>query len=193
VALYNQPGRTTQQARVTRRTLLGGTLIAMLLLTGGWVASAAFTVTQGTTETGGGSYHSTSAIAFWTETSVGVTTVPGVAPAVLSTAVTPPTTLAGTATTYAINTPTGGDLAHYWKFTESAGAAVNTEVELAFTVSTGAGITAVTSYVETQATAPGAAIVFSLLYDLGSPSGGTITLNSVTEVSQQCSAVGTCP
>ncbi len=193
MALYNELRQTPGQARVTRRTILGGTLIVMLLLTGGWVASAAFTVTNSTTEVGGGNYHATNGIAYWTETSVGVSTVPGTLPTVLSATVTAPTVLAGAATTYAINTPTAGDLAHYWKFTEATTAPVNTEVELAFTVSTGAGITQVTSYVETQATAPGAAIVFTLLYDLGSPASGTITLNSVTEVSQQCSAVGTCP
>ncbi len=178
---------------MTRRTLLGGTLIAMLLLTGGWVASAAFTVTNSTTEIGSGNYHGTAGITGWSETSVGVTTVPGTVPAVLSTTVGGPTVLPGAATTYAINAPTAGDLAHYWKFTEATTAPVSTELELAFTVSTGTGITAVTSYVETQTTAPGAAIVFTLLYDLGSPAGGTITLNSVTEVSQQCAAVGTCP
>jgi hypothetical protein len=30
-------------------------------------------------------------------------------------------------------------------------------------------------------------------YDLGNPGSGTITLNSVTELGQQCTAVGNCP
>jgi hypothetical protein len=180
---------------VNRRTILGGTLIAMLVLTGGWVAAASFTVTQSTTETGGGNFHGTSSLTYWTESSVGVATQPSTLPTVLSTTVGTPTVLAGTATNYGVNAPTANDLAHYWKFLEATSAPVSTELELQFTVSTGAVpvITEVVDYVETQATAPGAAITFAVYYDLGSAASGTITLNSVTEVSQVCGSVGTCP
>ncbi len=54
-------------------------------------------------------------------------------------------------------------------------------------------VTSVIVYVETQAVIPGTAQTFVLYYDLGSPASATITLNSVTQVSEQCSAVGTCP
>ena len=72
---------------------------------------------------------------------------------------------------------------------------VNTELELSFTLSTGVGptITTVTVYVVTQAAVPGAPVTFGFYYDLGSAAAATIQLNSVTEIAQQCSAVGTCP
>lgn len=54
-------------------------------------------------------------------------------------------------------------------------------------------VTTVTVYVETQATVPATAQTFTLYYDLGSPATATITLNSVTQLGEQCSAVGTCP
>jgi hypothetical protein len=196
VALQNEPGATARQSRVNRRTILGGTLITMLLLTGGWVMAASFTVTVGNTENGGGTYHATSSLTYWTEASVGVATQPGTLPTALSTTLATPTVLAGAATNYAVNPPALNDLAHYWKFTEAVTAPINTELELAFTVSTGAGptITAVTVYVETQGAAIGTPITFALYYDLGSPSSGTITLNAVTEISQQCQVAGTtCP
>jgi hypothetical protein len=114
---------------------------------------------------------------------------------VLSTTVGAPTVLAGGATSYGVNAPVLNDIAHFWKFTESAGAPVNTELEIQLTVSTGVvpTVAAVTVYVETQASSPGSAITFALYYDLGSPSAGTITLNSVTQISQECTGVGTCP
>jgi len=180
---------------VTRRSVLGGTIIAMLLLTMGWVVAVSFSIQNGTVETGGGFYHGTSSLTYWTEASVGVGTQPGVLPTALSTTVGTPTVLAAAATNYAINAPTLNDLAHFWKFTEATTSPVSTELELEFTVSSGAVpvITLVTVYIQTQAVIPGTAVTFTLFYDLGSASSGTITLNSVTEISQQCGAVGTCP
>ena len=186
---------TDRTRRLTRRTVWIATALAMAAVIGGWTVAASFTISQGNTETGSGAYHGTSSITYWTETSVGVGSEPSTLPTVLSTTVATPTTLAGATANYAVNAPTATDVVHFWKFTEAAGAPVSTELELQFTVSTGAvpTITQITSYVETQATSPGAAIVFVIYYDLGSPSAGTITLNSVTQISQQCSAVGTCP
>ncbi|MGA8664960.1 MAG: hypothetical protein WB809_07865 [Thermoplasmata archaeon] len=182
------------RAGVTRRSVLGGTIIAMLLLTMGWVVAVSFSIQNGSTETGSGFYHGTSSLTYWTEASVGVGTQPAVLPAALSVTVGTPTTLAAAATNYAINAPTLNDLAHFWKFTEATAAPAATELELEFTVSSGAVpvITLVTVYIETQATIPGAATTFTLYYDLGSAASGTITLNSVTEISQQCGSVGTC-
>jgi hypothetical protein len=177
-----------------RATIWAATALAMVALVGGW-AMASLTISQGATETGGGAYHGAAALSYWSETAVGIATQPSTLPTALSTTATGPTVLAGAATNYAINTPVTGDVAHYWKFTEAAGAPVSTEVEIQFSVSTGTTVTvtSVTDYIETQGTAPGTAIVFTLYYDLGNPSGGTITLDSVTQISQQCSGVGTCP
>jgi hypothetical protein len=181
--------------RMKPRHVLGGTIVALLLIAGGWVMAASFSITQGPTETGSGVYHGTASLAYFPETGAGVGTQPGSLPTQLWTTVGTPTVLAGSATNYAVNAPTLNDIAHFWKFTEATSAPVSTELEIQFTVSTGGvpTITSVVVYVETQSTAPGAEIVFTVYYDLGSPSAGTITLNSVTEVGEQCSAVGTCP
>ncbi|HYA58467.1 MAG TPA: hypothetical protein VEH57_08445 [Thermoplasmata archaeon] len=168
--------------------------MALLAISCGWVV-ASFTISLGNTETGAGAYHPTAALTWWAEASVGVGTQPGVLPTVLSTTVGTPTVLAAAGTNYAINAPTAGDVVHFWKFTEANTAPVNTELELQFTVSTGVvpTVTQITVYIESQAADPATAQTFVLFYDLGSPATGTITLNSVTEIGQQCSAVGTCP
>jgi hypothetical protein len=67
-------------------------------------------------------------------------------------------------------------------------------VELQFWISTGAVPSTVhlTLYIETQSTPPGGPLLFALFYDLGNPAGGTLTLNNVMELSQQCPSIGTC-
>ena len=177
-----------------RRTVYVATAFALIAVVAGF-GMAAFTITNGPALSGSGTYHGTAAIAWWTETDAGVGIQPAVLPATVSGVVTAPTVLAGAAANYGVNAAVANDVAQYWKFSEATTAALNTELELGFTVSTGAGptVTTLTVFVETQAGAPGAAITFTFYYDLGSPAGGTITLNSVTEISQLCSAVGTCP
>lgn len=179
---------------LSRRTVYVATAFALIAVVAGF-GMAAFTVTQGAAITGGGTYHGTAAIAWWTESGAGVSVQPAVLPTTLSAAVGAPTVLAGAATNYGVNAAVANDVSQYWKFVEATTATVNTELELAFTVSTGVApvVTTLVVYVETQAAAPGAAITFGFYYDLGSAATATITLNSVTEISQLCSAVGTCP
>jgi hypothetical protein len=186
---------TGKRFRVKPRHVLGGTIVALLIIGGSWVMAASFAITQGSTETGSGVYHSTTALTYWSELSAGVATQPGTAPTALSSTVGTPTVLAAAATNYAVNPWTLNDIAHFWKFSETTAAPVSTEVELQIAVSTGspATVTNVAVYVETQAVAPSGTITFTLWYDLGSPASATITLNSVTQVSEQCAAVGTCP
>jgi hypothetical protein len=181
--------------RPKNRQIIGATAIALLALTGGWVMAASFSITDGSTETGAGAYHGTALMTYFSETSVGVGSEPGTLPTALSVTVGTPTVLAAAAANYAVNTPTSGDIVHYWKFAETTAAPTSTEVELQFTISTGAvpAVTQATVFIETQATAPAATITYTIYYDLGSPATATITLNSVTEVSLQCTAVGTCP
>ncbi len=178
-----------------RRWAWAGTLVALLAIGAGWTVAASFSVSLGSTETGAGTYHPTTALTYFAEVDAGVAIVPTPAPTTLSTTVGTPTVLPATATNYGVNTATAGDVGQFWKFTEATTAPVSTELVLRFSVSTGAGptITQVTAYVETQAVAPGSALTFVLYFDLGAVSGGTITLNSVLEITQQCSAVGTCP
>lgn len=183
----NAPGK-----RVARRTVYIATGFALLAVVAGF-GMAAFTVTDGAALAGGGQYHATSAIAWWTESDVGVSLQPTALPTTASVVVGTPTVLAAAATNYGVNAAVAGDVGQFWKFAEAAGAPANTEIELAFTVSTAAATTTLTVFVETQATPPAGGATFAFYYDLGSPAAGTITLNSVTEIAQECSAVGTCP
>ena len=186
----NQNGK-----RFPRRTVYVATAFTLLAVVAGFGLAASFTVTNGPTINGGGEYHATNSIAWWTEASAGVAIVQTPVPATLSATAATPTVLAGAAASYSVNAATANDVGQYWKFTEATTAVVNTELEIAFTVSTGTTPTVTTAiaYVESQAAAPGAAITFTIYYDLGSPATATITLNSVSELSQQCSAIGTCP
>lgn len=181
--------------RLTRRTVFFATLLALVGIVGAYAGAASFSIGLGVPQTGAGIYHATAQLTYWTETDVGVGPQPAVLPATLSAAVATPTVLAAAGINYGINAAVANDVTHFWKFQEAVGAPDNTELELQFTVSTGAVaiFTTVTVYVETQAATPGAVQTFVLYYDLGSPASGTITLNSVTEISQVCSAVGTCP
>ncbi|MGC2204494.1 MAG: hypothetical protein WA719_01010 [Thermoplasmata archaeon] len=181
--------------RFPRRTVYLGTAFALLAIVAGFGMAASFTVQQGPVIAGSGVYHSTNSIAWWTDVSEGVGIQPTVLPATLSATATSPTVLAAVATSYGVNAAVSNDVGQYWRFTEATTATASTELELAFTVSTGATpvITTNVAYVETQATIPGTATTFVFYYDLGSPATATITLNSVTEIAQQCSAVGTCP
>ena len=167
------------------------TTLAAITFAVGFGAAASLVISAGTAENGGGASHATNALTYWTEANVGVGGQPAVLPTTLSTTVGTPTVLAAAGTNYAINTPTAGDIVHFWKFTEATTAPVSTELELQFTVS-GASTLQSTVYIETQATAPATAQTFVLYYDLGAP-GTTITINSVLQIVQTCSAVGTCP
>jgi hypothetical protein len=191
---HNYVEKTGNYRRLKSRHVIGGTIVALLVLGGGWVMAASFAVTQGPVETGSGVYHATAALTYWTESVAGVTTQTAT-PAVLSTTVGTPTVLPAAGISYAINTPTVNDVTHYWKFTEATTAPASTELEVSISVSTGtpATVTNVVVYIETQVTIPATAQTFTLYYDLGSPATATITLNSVTQISEACSAVGTCP
>jgi hypothetical protein len=185
---------TGKTHRLKPRHVLGGTIVALLVIGGSWVMAASFAVTQGPQEIGSGVYHGTAALTYWTESAAGVGTQTAT-PTVLSTTAATPTVLPAAGTNYGVNAPVINDIEHYWKFTEATTAPASTEIEMQISVSTGAVpvVTSVIVYVETQATIPGTAQTFVLYYDLGSPATATITLNSVTQVSEQCSAVGTCP
>ena len=181
--------------RFARRTVYVATAFALLAVVAGFGIAASFTITQGPALNGGGVYHATNSIAWWTESSAGVAVIQTPVPTTLSATATAPTVLPIAASSFAVTAATANDVGQYWKFSEAAGATASTELEIAFTVSTGATptVTTTTVFVETQATSPGAALTFTIFYDLGSPAAGTITLNSVSELSQQCSTVGTCP
>lgn len=122
-------------------------------------------------------------------------TTPNPAPAVLSAAAATPTVLAGASASYLVDVGVAGHQAADFLFQETVGIALSTEVELRFQVTYVIGATtttfAGTAYVETQAAAPGATLTFNIYWDSGQAAG--VTLQSQLEVSQVCSAVGTCP
>ncbi len=185
---------TGSARRLKTRHVIGGTIVALLVIGGGWVMAASFAVTQGPIETGSGVYHGTAALTYWTEAAAGVSTQGGT-PTTLSTTVGTPTVLPAAGTSYGVNTAVLNDITHYWKFTEATSAPPSTEIELQISVSTGVvpAVTTVVAFVETQATIPGTPQTFVLYFDLGSAATATITLNSVTQISEACTAVGTCP
>jgi hypothetical protein len=185
-------GNTKPGKRFARRTVYVATGFALLAVIAGF-GMATFTIQQGAALNGSGEYHGTGAIAWWTESDVGVSIQPTALPVTLSTVVGTPTVLAAASTSYGVNLAVANDVAQFWKFTEAVGAAASTELELSFTVNSGAGISTITAFVETQVAPPVGGATYAFYFDLGSASTGTITLNSVTEIAQQCTAVGTCP
>lgn len=183
--------------RIAGKTIYIATSL-MILAFGGGFAMAAITVSSGSSETAAGQYNGASALSFWALASgqpVGLSSTPGTVPTQIASAVGSPTVLAAAGQSYMVNAGTAGDVAQFFKFTETTGAPVNTEVELVFTVSTGSSpsIATTTVYIETQSAAPGSAQTFTLYYDLGSAASSSVVVNSVQVVSQQCNAVGTCP
>ncbi|MCI4322012.1 MAG: hypothetical protein L3K18_01875 [Thermoplasmata archaeon] len=180
---------------VPAKTVYMATVLAILTFAAGFALAAAFSVTNGPNENGNGNYEATGSIPWWTQSAVGLSSVPVTVPTALSSAVATPTTLAATGQLYMINAGTVGDLDHFFKFTESPSAVASTELEVTFTISTGSTPTpnVVTVYVEMQATVPTSAQTYTLAYDLGSAASGTIVLDSFQQLSQQCSSVGSCP
>jgi hypothetical protein len=146
-------------------------------------------------ETAGGVETSTDFLSHWQQTASELGAIPRAVPATLSVVVGTPTVLAAANTRYDVNAGTAGHAAALWVLSETVGITVKTELELKFVVHYLSGTTATTfsgtSYVETQATAIAATYTFTLYFDTGAATG--ITLESQFELSQVCSAVGTCP
>lgn len=169
--------------------------LSMAAFVGGYAMAGALTISQGNAESAGGNFESTNSIAWWSQASVGLTSVASTVPTQLAASASSPTVLAASGQSYMINAGTAGDVAHFFKMTEATTAPTSTEVEVVFTISTGASptTTVVTVFLESQTTAPTSAQTYALEYDLGSPASASITLNSVEQISQVCASVGTCP
>jgi hypothetical protein len=184
-----------KRPKVPGKAIYVATALAMVAFGFGYAMAASLTISSGASENGGGVYHATDSIAWWSETSVGLGTVASGLTQLSGTAGSP-TVLAATNQSYAVNAPTAGDVSHVFHLQEAAsGVPANTEIEMVFSISTGSvpTVTTLTVYLETQAAPPGAVHTFTLVYDLGSAASGSIVLNDVQQISEQCSAVGTCP
>lgn len=155
-------------------------------------ALATFTVSN-TPITATGSYFNNTGLTYWFEVGLSTTTVPTPAPAALSTTVGTPTHLAFAATNYAINAVTAGNPALALRFDETTGAPTSTELELTFTISVGGSPATSTTkvYVETQTYVAG--LYFTLYFQTGTISITHTTVTTVVQLSQRCTAIGTCP
>lgn len=180
--------------RVRRRLTWFALAIGALLLSTAFVAAASLRIVS-SSESFGGQESPTSYLADWEETGAAPSTTPTPVPTELSATMAAPTRLATAATSYVVNDGTAGHTALAWSFTQATGLATNLELELSFTLHwTNAGTAetgSVTVYVETQAAAIGAALAFTLFFDAGAATG--IVFVSQYELTQSCSAVGTCP
>lgn len=183
------------RTRVSVKAIYLATALSLAAFVGGYAMAGSLTVSSGGTESANGNYETTSSISWWTQSTVGLAAFPSGSPTTLSATATGPTVLGPSAQNYGINAGTAGDVAHYFKMTESTTAPVSTELEIVFSVSTGASptVTTVTVFLETQTAAPSTAVTYTLYYDLGSAASASIVLNSVQQISQQCSSVGSCP
>lgn len=157
-------------------------------------AVAATTVSNSSTQSNG-NYVSDSSISWWTTATPpsSVTFVPTTVPTSVSTTAGTPSVLPATASNYEVGSGVAGDIAQTLKITEGTGATASTEVEIVFVISTGAATTTTVGYIETQSTIPGTAQTFVFYLDAGSAASASVTINYVAQISQQCSAVGTCP
>jgi hypothetical protein len=179
----------------TARVVYVVTGITMAAFAIGYATAGVLIVIGNQTENASGGYTATSALTWWTQASVGLGIVPQTIPALLNMTAAHPTVLAAAGTTYLANTGVAGDIYHYVRFTEATNAPTSTEVEISLTISTGSApvFATVTVFVETQSTVPTTAQSFLIAYDLGSAATTSIVLNSVQEISQQCTGIGTCP
>lgn len=188
---------TSPPARRKRRwgwPSAGQAIVLAILLASATAGAVSLRITS-STETSVGLVSPTDFLAHWQQTgSLAAVTIAPLPPR-LSLAVATPTRLPGVAANRGVNFGVAGHLALEWTFQESAGTPVNVEIEIAFTVHYLVGATATTFartvYVETQAASPTAAITFSIFWDSGHATG--VTFVSQVEISQVCSAVGTCP
>ena len=184
-----------KEIRVSARAIYVVTALTIAAFVGGFAMAGSLTIFNGTPEAANGNYEATTNIAWWSQASVGLSATPSSTLTVLSSTVSSPTTLATSNQAYLANSGTAGDVAHFFKMSETSSAPINTELEIVFTISAGSTpvITTVTLFVETQSAAPSGTLTFTIYYDLGSASSASVVLNSVQQISQVCGSLGNCP
>ncbi len=174
-------------------------VLVVALLAALFLAGAAVSVrfnNNGPSVRGEGVYVGTTNLAYWTQLGTFARQVPNPVPARVSTTVGAPTVLPGAGTIYMLNGgAASGDNDVRFDFQEATSAPVSHEIEITFTIDAGLGgaPTVVTAYIETQASAPGSPITFTFLYDLGFGTPGSLEVSTFKQVTQSCTAIGTCP
>lgn len=166
--------------------------ITAFLTAGGLAASLTVASTTGGA---GGVQDGSAFMIHWQQNGVASAAIPNPVPGAASQAVVTPTRLPGAGLSFRLNAAVVGHQAVEWSFTESVGMPVNQEVEIAFAVQYSVGGVSHSGggmvYLESQAAAIGAAVTYNFYWDSGAAAG--ITFGAETEISQACSAVGTCP
>jgi hypothetical protein len=164
------------------------------LLAVGGVGGVALKITH-STETLAGIQAPADFLAHWQQVGSEAGTTPAPTPRLWSTTVGAPTRLNRFALTDRIDAATVGDLALVWVFNETVGIATATEIEIHFQIQYLLGTTAntasITVYVETQRGALAGPLSFTVYWDSGHATG--VTFVDQLEVTQSCSAIGTCP
>ncbi|MCI4335714.1 MAG: hypothetical protein L3K17_00745 [Thermoplasmata archaeon] len=175
-----------------RRRMFVALLVVGLGIAGfsGGVIGAALTVKSGT-ETADGAAETGAAITWWSQTAISLATIPSPAPGVANASETTPTLLTGSNASYVFVTAKANDSALRWDF-QLKTPPVLTEFELTVTILnlSASTPTSVTVYLETPATSPSGTVLVSLYFDQGAGAAG---FRNVSQVSQECSAFGTCP
>lgn len=181
----------TPRAPPLRRIALVAVVVALGLgaFTSGVVA-ASLTIHSGP-EMARGSTESGTAITWWAQTAVSMEQIPFPVPATANATGAAPTLLTGANTSYVLGAAVPNDTAVRWDF-QLKSPPLLTEFELTFSVLnlTGSSATTMTVYLETPSTAPAGTVLVSLYLDNGA---GVTGFRSASQVSQQCSAFGSCP
>lgn len=154
----------------------------------GWVTASASVASS--TESATGANNAEVVMNWWTLQTTATDVIPGSVPATASTNPSSPTVLPTANASWVLGSAKTGDHAIRLDFQEKgAPAAIEFELTVTF-VNGSAGSVTDTVYVETQLPSPTGAIPFSFYLDGGTAPPG---FESVYEVSQQCSAFGSCP
>jgi len=147
-------------------------------------------------ETAGGAYVSEGGLTWWSEVALVSGSIPGTVPPATGSVVGTPVVLSAAGSSYRIGAATAGHLAQVFWFNETTAAPLSTEFEIKITVSVGGtpATTTTVGYLETRTTAPGSTLTYLVYFDTGAAAlPGTAFLTTVTQLTQQCTGIGTCP
>ncbi|HLM91829.1 MAG TPA: hypothetical protein VK424_07270 [Thermoplasmata archaeon] len=168
--------------------------VALLVLVSGFAAAASFHVGL-SPENLGAESSKTGFLTHWQFVGAARGTTPAPVPRVWSAAVATPTRLPRASGTALVRAGVTGHTAASWTFNETVGIGVSTEIVIEYTVNYVVGgiphTAAGSVFVETQRRAPAGPLTFTVYWDSGT--AAAVTIVSLLEVSQLCSAVGVCP
>jgi hypothetical protein len=184
------------------RNRVGSRRVLTVVLAVGVVACAGLGLTaalgtqilHGANESGQGSEVTQHSVVYWSWDATVITVIPNRAPALVSHVVAAPTRLPRfVGTSYAINTPTVGQTAVAWTFTEATTAPRSVEFVITFVDGLAGPVSTIDAYLETSARAPLAALNFVFYWDAGAAAATGLAISTMTVTVQACTAIGVCP